>query len=406
MPDQATMQVDWDTWTPQTRATLLFVKRGEEVLLIRKKRGLGAGKINGPGGKIDEGEEPLASAIREVQEEVGITPINPSPRGELHFQFTDGLALHCTVFLAEEHEGEAIETDEALPIWTPINAIPYEEMWKDDQFWLPQVLAGGGFKGWFVFDGDEMLEKQVIFEEEDSVPTVDGEPAPTEPKAELDEGQVRRLSQILESLLIASEAPLSAKSILKLLRKAYDDAIEEGTDLGTAWTKKVSEADLHNAVRLLREDYESQGRAFTVAERAAGWKIFTTADFAPWVRAIYPEQKPTRLSAPALETLAIIAYRQPITKADVEAVRGVNIDGVMKVLLDRGLVRIGGRAEAAGRPLLYETTEVFLDHFGIKTVDDLPNASELRQVKFPTAAAPSELSEEEALPAPEPQASE
>jgi segregation and condensation protein B len=91
------------------------------------------------------------------------------------------------------------------------------------------------------------------------------------------------------------------------------------------------------------------------------------------------------LSAPALETLAIIAYRQPITRADVEAVRGVNIDGVLQTLMERGLVKIAGRADIPGRPLLYETTQFFLDHFGLRNLDELPNAEELRRRHLPVA---------------------
>jgi segregation and condensation protein B len=94
------------------------------------------------------------------------------------------------------------------------------------------------------------------------------------------------------------------------------------------------------------------------------------------------------LSAPALETLAIVAYRQPITKADIEAIRGVTVDGVLQKLLDAGLMKVAGRAEVPGRPLLYETTHHFLEHFGLKNLDELPNASELRQVALPKANEP------------------
>jgi len=120
------------------------------------------------------------------------------------------------------------------------------------------------------------------------------------------------------------------------------------------------------------------------------------------VRQLYPEAKPTRLTGPQLETLAIIAYRQPVTRADIEVVRGVAVDGVMQVLLDRGLVKIAGRAEVPGRPLLYSTTEYFLQHFGLKSTDELPNASELKRVPLPTAA-PAEPAAvpEEAAPTPE-----
>jgi segregation and condensation protein B len=108
-------------------------------------------------------------------------------------------------------------------------------------------------------------------------------------------------------------------------------------------------------------------------------------DCAGWVRKLFPGPKPARLSPPALETLAIIAYRQPITRADVEAVRGVTVEGVLQNLMERGLVKIGGRAELPGRPLLYETTEFFLEHFGLRNLDELPNAEELRTRYLPVA---------------------
>ena len=155
--------MDWTDWTPQMRANLMFVKNGDQVLLIRKKRGLGAGKINGPGGKIEPGESARDGAIRETQEEVGITALDPVAMGELHFQFTDGLGIHVTVFVATRFEGEAIETDEAIPLWTPADAIPLDEMWEDDRYWLPQMLGGERFEGFFEFDGDKMLSRKVRF---------------------------------------------------------------------------------------------------------------------------------------------------------------------------------------------------------------------------------------------------
>ena len=107
------------------------------------------------------------------------------------------------------------------------------------------------------------------------------------------------------------------------------------------------------------------------------------------MRGLFPAAKPQRLSPPALETLAIIAYRQPITRADVEAVRGVAIDSVLQSLMERGLVKIAGRAEVPGRPLLYETTQFFLEHFGLRNLDELPNADELRRRYLPTATPPA-----------------
>jgi 8-oxo-dGTP diphosphatase len=154
----------WKTWEPRERATLCFLIQDEQILLIRKKRGLGAGKINGPGGRIEPGEEPHECAVRETSEEVGLTPRNVQNRGELHFQFADGYSLHCAVFVAHEFTGELIETDEALPIWTPLDSIPYDEMWADDIHWLPGVIAGGTFRGYFHFDGEKMLSKHLLWE--------------------------------------------------------------------------------------------------------------------------------------------------------------------------------------------------------------------------------------------------
>lgn len=150
--------IDWDAWEPADRATLLFVVRGGEILLIRKKRGLGAGKINGPGGRIEAGETPLACAVRELREEVCVTPADPVQHGSLSFQFVDGYAIHVAVFRSEACSGRARETEEAAPLWTPVGAIPYHEMWADDRLWLPLLLAKQSFQGRFVFEGDVMLD--------------------------------------------------------------------------------------------------------------------------------------------------------------------------------------------------------------------------------------------------------
>ncbi len=154
----------WNNWHPRERATLCFLIQDGKILLIRKKRGLGAGKINGPGGRIEPGEEPHECAVRETSEEVGLTPRNLQNRGELHFQFADGYSLHCTVFIANEYSGDLIETDEAIPIWTPLDNIPYEEMWADDIHWLPGIVSGGTLRGYFHFDGEKMLSKHLVWE--------------------------------------------------------------------------------------------------------------------------------------------------------------------------------------------------------------------------------------------------
>ncbi len=158
--------IDWNSWQPRERANLCFILKDGRVLLIRKKRGLGAGKINGPGGKLEPGETALQSAIREVQEEIGVTPLDLEERGVLHFHFVDGYSLHCVVFVARDFTGELIETDEATPYWFAIDAIPFEEMWADDQHWLPGILRGRSFRAWFVFDGDSMLSKDVRWADE------------------------------------------------------------------------------------------------------------------------------------------------------------------------------------------------------------------------------------------------
>ncbi|MDQ6654777.1 MAG: 8-oxo-dGTP diphosphatase [Verrucomicrobiota bacterium] len=136
------------------------MKHGK-VLLIRKKRGLGAGKINGPGGKIDPGETALASAVRETFEELCVTPLHVRQTGELFFEFQDGLRLHGAIFLADDFSGTPTETAEAVPLWTAVDAIPYDDMWADDRYWLPLLLAGAKFRGAFVFEGDRLLARRV-----------------------------------------------------------------------------------------------------------------------------------------------------------------------------------------------------------------------------------------------------
>ncbi len=153
--------IDWQTWKPVDLATLLFVIRDGEILLIRKKRGLGSGKINGPGGRLEAGERPVDGAIREVQEELLVEPLAPSAAGELRFQFVDGYSIHVFVFRSGECRGRASETDEAVPLWTPLDHIPYDEMWADDRIWLPLMLEGRPFSGRFIFDGDRMLDHEL-----------------------------------------------------------------------------------------------------------------------------------------------------------------------------------------------------------------------------------------------------
>ena len=156
--------IDWTRWSGVV-CTLVFVVRGGEVLLIRKKRGLGAGKVNGPGGKLDPGEAPLDCARREVREEVCATPLGLALAGRARFQFADGYATDVHVFRASDLEGTPRSTPEADPFWVPLAEIPYAEMWADDALWLPQLLAGRGFSGCFLFDGDTLLDWALELEE-------------------------------------------------------------------------------------------------------------------------------------------------------------------------------------------------------------------------------------------------
>jgi len=156
--------VDWANWKPVIPATLMFVVDGDKVLLIRKKRGIGAGKINGPGGKIDPGESPLESAVRETVEELHIRPLDPVKMGELWFAMSHIPDIHCHVFRATRWSGTPTETHEATPIWTPVDAIPFDEMWEDDQHVLPHMLTGRTFLGRFIFAGERILWKEVRFD--------------------------------------------------------------------------------------------------------------------------------------------------------------------------------------------------------------------------------------------------
>ncbi len=150
--------VDWKRWTAVDPATLVFVIRQGRILLIRKKRGLGAGKVNGPGGRIEPGELPEAGAARELREELGVRAGQLIRLGDHRFQFIDGYSTYVHVYRTSEVEGTPVETEEASPIWCDVDAIPFDEMWEDDRYWLPLVLKGRRFSGYWIFDGETMLD--------------------------------------------------------------------------------------------------------------------------------------------------------------------------------------------------------------------------------------------------------
>jgi segregation and condensation protein B len=192
------------------------------------------------------------------------------------------------------------------------------------------------------------------------------------------------LKLVVEAILFASQRPVSMRDLQAILKSAAEADKE---NFSVAAFAEIKEPALRAVIDELEADCGDHSRAYELRESAAGWQLVTKPAFAPWLRQLFPEYRAARLSVPALETLAIIAYRQPITRADIEAVRGVAVDGVLQTLLDRGLVKIAGRAEVPGRPLLYETTQNFMEHFGLRNLDELPNAEELRRINLPVAAA-------------------
>jgi segregation and condensation protein B len=186
------------------------------------------------------------------------------------------------------------------------------------------------------------------------------------------------LKLILEALLFSAQKPLSLKEIRDVLAAAVAHA--EGDETVRA-LKKTKETELVLALEELAKDHEAAQRSYRLACVAGSWQFVTQPEFAPWLKALVGQKlRPPRLSQPALETLAIIAYRQPITRAEMEQVRGVSVDGVMQTLVERGLVEQVGRAEVVGRPMNYGTTALFLEYFGLRSLDDLPAADELRRI--------------------------
>jgi 8-oxo-dGTP diphosphatase len=159
---------DWPNWEPDLHATLMFVQQGTRVLLIEKLTGIGQGKINGPGGKVDPGETPEQCVIRECQEELHITCLDPVKRGELWFAMSDLPDIHCHVYTSTEFEGIPTPTREAVPHWCEIAEIPFERMWEDDSYWLRQALKGESFDARFLFAEEKIIWHDVVFGKESS----------------------------------------------------------------------------------------------------------------------------------------------------------------------------------------------------------------------------------------------
>lgn len=216
------------------------------------------------------------------------------------------------------------------------------------------------------------------------------------------------LKFILEPLLFSAQKPMTAKELREVLANA---ATAEDADESAKPFKKTKDDDITAALEDLAREHESAARSFRLVCVAGAWQFVTQPEYAPWIKTLVGvKNRPSRLSQAALETLAIIAYRQPVTRAEVEQVRGVNVDGTMQTLLERQLVEQSGRAEVVGRPALYSTTPLFLEYFGLGSLSDLPAADELRRipVEHPPApvtvdpglatAVPEQLKLDEAVP--------
>jgi segregation and condensation protein B len=198
------------------------------------------------------------------------------------------------------------------------------------------------------------------------------------------------LPRIVESLLFATDRPLTPKAIVHSLHQA----VKFSPTPETLAHEKATIEDVEAAITQLGEIFTAGGSSLMVQGIAGGYLLKTRPEFAVWTNKLFEQPKAPRLSQPALETLAVIAYRQPIGRAEIESVRGVAVDGVVATLLERKVIRVAGRSEQPGRPLLYETTPLFLELFGLKSLDELPNADELRRLQppeIPHAPEPQQL---------------
>ncbi|HQC41989.1 MAG TPA: SMC-Scp complex subunit ScpB [Verrucomicrobiota bacterium] len=184
------------------------------------------------------------------------------------------------------------------------------------------------------------------------------------------------LKSIIESLLFSSSRPLSVEDIRQVIQGVGD----QSEDISLKVFQNVKSEKIEQELRLLQDEYEELNRTWRLTCVAQEWLFVCLQEYAPWIRFFTGERaRPPRLTPPALETLAIIAYRQPITRSEIEDIRGVSVDGVMGTLLERKLVCQQGKADLPGRPTLFGTTTEFLQYFGLSSLDDLPDVSELRR---------------------------
>jgi len=185
------------------------------------------------------------------------------------------------------------------------------------------------------------------------------------------------LKRVIEAILFSSQKPLSPRELREVLSGAAERAAEDQPlPFG-----KTKEEEIRQVLGELEREHADAGRSHYLACVAGSWQFVSRPEFMPWIRSLFGvKNRPARLSQPALETLAIIAYRQPVTRAEVEQIRGVAVDGVVATLLERGLIDQAGRAEVIGRPMTYATTNLFLEYFGLRDLGELPAAEELRRI--------------------------
>ncbi len=212
------------------------------------------------------------------------------------------------------------------------------------------------------------------------------------------------LKFVIESILFTSQKPLN----LRELREILTVSAEKGEEEAVKAYKKVKEDEIEAVLGELERDHAQSGRSYYLACVAGSWQFVTRPDYMPWLRTLFGvKTRPPRLSQPALETLAIVAYRQPITRAEIEQIRGVAVDGVVATLLERGLIENAGRAEVVGRPMMYATAPLFLEYFGLRSLDELPSADELRRIPVQKPEALLTVEDNAAAPAaPAPAATE
>ena len=197
------------------------------------------------------------------------------------------------------------------------------------------------------------------------------------------------LRQVLGALLFGAKHPVKPSEMRSVLARVAENHTASAGAFG-----KVKDSDILSALEQLDVDLVTSHAGFHLFEVAGGFRFQTDEECAPWLREFLDVQKPHRLSIPALETLAVIAYRQPVSRSEIEAVRGVNVDSIVRHLLEMQLIRIVGRSSLPGRPMLYGTTQLFLEHFGLNNLDNLPGVDQLRSKQQRHKKKGKEASEE------------